>query len=189
MNPQVKTLSSQILSDLFYTLKLDTFEYHRSSGEIQTLKRIVFDRGNGAAVLLYNKKKETFVLTKQLRYPVRTNKHNGAMIEVCAGLLDELDPLTCVKKEAEEETGYEIFNIKKIMEIHPSPGAVTEILHLFIAEYSDENKIADGGGLIEEGEDIEVLEISYNDVYKMIETGEITDAKTIILLQYAQMNF
>ena len=184
----VTLLESKILSDVYYLLKQDRFLYTRRDGTKQELQRILFDRGNGAAVLLVNYKTERIILTKQLRYPVITETHNGMMIEVCAGLLDEDNPEECVKREAIEETGYEISNVKKLMEIHPSPGAVTEILYLFIAEYSSESKVEAGGGLPEEGEDIDVLEYSFKEAFEMISTGEITDAKTIILLQHLQLN-
>ena len=184
---RINVLQSRILSDLYYLLKQDIFEYFRSDGSSQIVKRIVFDRGNGAAVLLIDRARKTVILTKQFRYPTRTDLFDGMMIEVCAGLLDEDNPEECIIREAMEETGYNIENVKKIMEIHPSPGAVTEILHLFIAEYTPETKQTEGGGLIEEGEDIEVLEFSFDKAFDMIQSGEITDAKTIILLQYAKL--
>lgn len=187
MTNKVKLLHSKILSDLYYTLKQDTFQFMRHDGMEQEIKRIVFDRGHGAAILLYSLKNQTVILTRQFRYPVYYNgNHNGMMIEVCAGVLDEDSPEDCIKRETVEETGYNTLNLNKVMEIHPSPGAVSEIVHLFTAEYSE--KVTNGGGLIEEGEDIEVLEYKLSDAIKMISNGEITDAKTIILLQYAQLH-
>ncbi len=189
MNPKVKQVKTQILSKDWYTLKKVTFDYKLSNGNWVNQSRECYDRGNGACILLYNTSKKTVVLVKQFRMPTYVNGHeNGMMIEVCAGVLDGDDPVTCIIKETEEETGYQIKNVKKVFESYMSPGAVTEILHFFIAEYDKEMKISDGGGLDAEHEDIEILEIDFTKAIKMIKTGEISDAKTIMLLQYAQIN-
>ena len=188
-NSKVKINSIKNLSNDWYKLDKIDFDFQNRNGEWQNQIRESYNRGDGAAILLYNPSKKTVILTKQFRIPSYLNEHpDGMLIEVCAGLLDADDPLTCIKKEAEEEVGYKISEPKKIFEIYSSPGAVTEILHYFIAEYSDDMKISEGGGLKEETEEIEVLEVGFKEALAMIYTGEICDAKTIILLQYAQIN-
>ena len=188
-NPKVKINSVENLSSSWYKLDKVNFEYQLKNGEWQNQSRESYDRGDGAAILLYNPTKKTVILTKQFRMPSYLNENeDGMMIEVCAGLLDADDPLTCIKKEAEEETGYQINNPKKIFEIYSTPGAVTEKIHYFIAEYNDEMKMNEGGGLEDETEEIEVLELDFENALTMISTGEICDAKTIILLQYAQIH-
>lgn len=188
-NSKVNIKSVENLSNNWYQLDKVTFDYQTKDGNWQEQVRESYDRGDGAAILLYNSSKKTVILTKQFRMPSYLNENpSGMMIEVCAGLLDEDDPLTCIRKEAEEETGYQIDAPKKILEIYSTPGAVTEKIHYFIAEYSDAMKISEGGGLEEETEEIEVVEFSFEKALKMISTGEICDAKTIILLQYAQIN-
>lgn len=187
-NPKVKIKNIQNLSNDWYKLDKVNFDYQTKNGTWQNQNRECYDRGDGAAILLYNSTKKTVILTKQFRMPSFLNGNtSGMMIEVCAGLLDEHDPVTCIKKEAEEETGYKIGNPVQVFEIYSSPGAVTEKIHYFIAEYSDEMKISDGGGLENESEEIEVLELFFEDALNMIYTGEIKDAKTIILLQYAKI--
>ena len=188
-NKKVKINSVENLSNNWYQLNKVNFEYQLKSGEWQSQSRESYDRGDGAAILLYNPTKKTVILTKQFRMPSYLNENeDGMMIEVCAGLLDSDNPLTCIKKEAEEETGYQINNPKKIFEIYSTPGAVTEKIHYFIAEYNDEMKMNEGGGLEDETEEIEVLELDFENALTMISTGEICDAKTIILLQYAQIH-
>ncbi|REE83639.1 nudix-type nucleoside diphosphatase (YffH/AdpP family) [Lutibacter oceani] len=188
-NPKVKIKSIKNLSNNHYKLDKVDFDYQTKNGTWQNQIRESYDRGDGACILLYNSAKKTVILTKQFRMPSYLNENeDGMMIEVCAGLLDKDDPLTCIKKEAEEETGYKINSPKKVFELYSTPGAVTEKIHYFIAEYADEMKISEGGGLEEETEEIEVLEVAFNKALKMILTGEICDAKTIILLQYAQLN-
>lgn len=189
MNPKVKQVKTQILSNDWYTLNKVTFDYELSNGNWVSQSRECYDRGNGACILLYNTTKKNVILVKQFRMPTYVNSNvNGMMIEACAGVLDGDDPVTCIIKETEEETGYQIKNVKKVFESYMSPGAVTEILHFFIAEYGKEMKISDGGGLDAEHEDIEILEIDFTKAIQMITTGEIKDAKTIMLLQYAQIN-
>jgi GDP-mannose pyrophosphatase NudK len=189
MNENVKILKTELLSDNWYKLDKVTFEFINKNDEKEIHKREVYDRGNGATVLLYNDKKGKIILTKQFRLPSYLNGNkDGLLIETCAGLLDEDNPVECIKKEAIEETGYKITNVKKIFETYMSPGAVTEILHFFIAEYNEKMKVSEGGGLDAEQEQIEVLEFDFNEAYNMIATGEIKDAKTIMLLQYAKIN-
>lgn len=188
-NPKVKITNIENLSHKWYKLDKVDFNYQLNNGTWQHQSRECYDRGDGAAILLYNSLKKTVILTKQFRMPSYLNGNkDGMMIEVCAGLLDENDPITCIIKEAEEETGFQISNPKKVMELYSTPGAVTEKIHYFIAEYTSVMKISNGGGLEEETEEIEVLELQFSQVLEMISSGEICDAKTIVLLQYAQIH-
>jgi GDP-mannose pyrophosphatase NudK len=184
----VKIISKEILSDNWYTLRKITYEYLKKNGTWQTQSREAYDRGNGAAILLYNRALKTVILIRQFRMPAFINGiDNGMLIEACAGLLDKDNAEDCIKRETEEETGYRLTDIKKIFEAYMSPGSVTEILYFFIAEYSHDMKVADGGGIAHEQEEIEVLEIPFNRALQMIETGEIKDGKTIMLLQYIRL--
>jgi nudix-type nucleoside diphosphatase (YffH/AdpP family) len=188
-NPKIKITKNELLSDNWYVLRKITYEYQEENQPIETHIREAYDRGNGAAILLYNKANQTVILTRQFRLPTYLNENQtGMMIEACAGMLDSDNPEDCIIREAEEETGYKIKEVHKIFEAYMSPGAVTEILHFFIGEYSNEMKISDGGGLDHEQENIEVLEISFEKALQMIPSGEIKDAKTIMLLQYAKIN-
>jgi nudix-type nucleoside diphosphatase (YffH/AdpP family) len=188
-NPNIKIKQTNLLSDNWYILNKVSFDFLRKDGQWATQKREVYDRGNGAGILLYNREQRTIILTNQFRLPAYLNgNESGMMIEVCAGMLDQDHPEQCIIREAEEETGYRINSVQKIMETYMSPGAITEILHLFIGEYDASMKVHDGGGLEHEQEEIEVIEMPFEEAYKMIETGEIKDAKTIILLQYAKIN-
>jgi len=189
MNSRVKNIKKVLLSDNWYTLNKVIFDYKMPNGQWVEQARESYDRGNGAAVLLYNKIKQTVILISQFRMPTYLNGNDsGMMIEACAGLLDGDDPETCVIKEAEEESGFRVVRVEKIFEAYMSPGAVTEILHLYIAEYQDSDKVSDGGGLEDEQEDITVLELDFKKAISMISTGEIQDAKTIMLLQYLMIN-
>ena len=188
-NSFIKNIRKELLSDNWYTLNKFTFDFKLKNGNWVTQVRESYDRGNGAAILLYNTEKQTVILTKQFRMPTYVNgNEDGFMIEVCAGLLDDDNPEDCIKKEVEEETGYKVSNVKKVMEAYSSPGSVTEVLHYFIAEYSDAMKVSEGGGLASETEDIEVLEMPFLDALQLINNGQIKDAKSIILLQYAYIN-
>lgn len=185
----VKIISKEVLSDNWYTLRKITYEYLKNNGQWQTQSREAYDRGNGAAILLYNREQGTVILTKQFRMATFINgNESGMMIEACAGLLDKDNAEDCIKRETEEETGYKINKVTKIFEAYMSPGSVTEILYFFIAEYSKEMKVADGGGIEQEQEDIEVLEIPFTKAIEMMHSGEIKDAKTIMLLQYVQLH-
>ncbi|MFS4427875.1 GDP-mannose pyrophosphatase NudK [Chryseobacterium sp. S90] len=187
-NPDINILQTEILSDNWYTLNKVTYSVLKKDGTTETQSREAYDRGNGAVILLYNQLLNTVILTRQFRLPTYINGNvTGMLIEACAGLLDNDNPEDCIKRETEEETGYKISKVEKIFEAYMSPGSVTEILHFFIAEYSNEMKITDGGGLEEEGENIEVLELSFEETLKMIDTGEIKDAKTIMLLQHLRI--
>ncbi len=186
---QVRITKTEILSDNWYILRKITFDYQKKDGTWETQYREAYDRGNGATILLYNTENQTVILTRQFRIPTYLNgNESGMLIEACAGLLEKEDPESCIKRETEEETGYQISNVKKIFELYMSPASVTEIVYFFVAEYSKEMKINKGGGLELEQEEIEVLEIPFEKAYQMIDSGEIKDAKTIILLQYAKTN-
>jgi len=128
------------------------------------------------------------ILTRQFRLPTFLNGNpDGMLIEACAGLLDKDDPEECIRRETEEETGYKVSEVKKIFEAYMSPGSVTEILYFFIAEYSRSMKVNEGGGIAQEQEEIEVLEIGLDKAIQMVGSGEIKDGKTIMLLQYIQL--
>lgn len=188
-NEKIKNIKKELLSDNWYTLNKFTFNYQKSDGSWETQHREAYDRGNGAGILLYNTHKGTVVLTKQFRMPTYVNgNEDGMMIEVCAGLLDGDNPEDCIRKETEEETGYKIDNVQRVFETYMSPGSVTEILYLFIGAYEAKMKISEGGGAEDETENIEVLELPFTKALEMIKSGEICDAKTILLLQYAQIN-
>ena len=189
MNDSIKILKTAILSKNWYTLKKVTYEYLQSDGTWQTQQREAYDRGNGAAILLYNKETTNIILTRQFRMPTYINGNDtGMLIEACAGLLDNDNPGDCIRRETEEETGYKISDVKKIFEAYMSPGSVTEILYFFVAEYSKAMKVNEGGGVAHEQENIEVLELNFEKAFNMIETGEIKDAKTILLLQYIKLH-
>jgi nudix-type nucleoside diphosphatase (YffH/AdpP family) len=186
---EVKILKTEILSDNWYVLKKISYEYLKKNGTKQVQTREAYDRGNGATILLYNKQQRTVILTKQFRLPTFINGNtSGMLIEACAGLLDKDNAEDCIKRETEEETGYKISKVHKIFEAYMSPGSVTEILHFFIAEYSSSIKVNSGGGNEHEEENIEVLEITIDDAMRMIDNGDIRDAKTIMLLQYMKLH-
>lgn len=184
---KVRIIDSQVLSDNWYLLKKYTFDFPRRDGEWQRQTREVYDRGNGAAILLYNVARQTLILTRQFRCPLYVNGHDGFLLEVPAGLLDNLDPKQRIKAEAEEETGYRIDQVQKVFDAFMSPGSVTEKLSFFIAEYDSSQQTGEGGGVKEEGEDIEVIEMAWADALRAIENGDIMDAKTIMLIQYAAL--
>lgn len=188
MNSNVKFIEEKILSDNWYILKKITFDYRNSSRAWVRQSREVYDRGNGATILLYNIENQTVILTRQFRMPSYVNgNETGMLIETCAGLLDKDNAEDCIRKETEEETGYRISQVEKVFEAYMSPGSVTEILYFFVAQYHKDMKVNEGGGAEHEQENIEVLEMSFKDALKMIKTGEIKDGKTIMLLQYAQI--
>lgn len=185
----VRNIKKELLSDNWYSLKKVTFEYQKEDGSWETQVREAYDRGNGAAILLYNREKKTVVLTRQFRMPTYLNgSKDGMMIEVCAGLLEKGNAEETIKMEVEEETGYQIDSVEKVFESYMSPGSVTEILYFFIGEYEDGMKVSEGGGVEDESENIEVLEMTFEEALQLMKKGEIRDAKTIMLLQYAQIN-
>jgi GDP-mannose pyrophosphatase NudK len=188
MNPKIKNISTEILSNNWYTLRKVTFDFLQKNGTWQTQSREAYDRGNGAVILLYNNESKTVILTRQFRMPTYLNGNkDGMLIEACAGLLDADNPEDCIKKETQEETGYQINDVAKVFEVYMSPGSVTEILYFFVAKYSKDQKLNDGGG-VEDEEEIDVLELDFKKALDMIKTGEIKDAKTIMLLQYVQVH-
>lgn len=188
MTERIKVIDKEVLSNNWYTLRKITFDYIKKDGSVQRQEREAYDRGNGSTILLYNKEKGTVVLTRQFRMPTYLNgNEDGFLIEACAGLLEEDNAEDCIRKETEEETGYRIANVRKVFESYMSPGSVTEILYFFVAEYEDNMKVNDGGGTDEE-EDLEVLELPFQEAIDMMASGEIKDAKTIMLIQYAQIN-
>jgi nudix-type nucleoside diphosphatase (YffH/AdpP family) len=188
-NPKINIQKTEILSDNWYTLRKVTYAYQKNDGTWETQSREAYDRGNGATILLYNRDYKKVILTRQFRLPTYVNGNaTGMMIETCAGLLDKDNPEECIRRETEEETGYKISSVEKVFEVYMSPGSVTEIVYFFTAEYSKSMKVNEGGGIEEEQENIEVLELDFEEAYHMIASGEIKDAKTIMLLQYAKIN-
>lgn len=188
MRERVRIVSQELLSDNWGLVKKTTLELQRRNGEWQRQIRETYDRGDGAATLLCDPARGTVILTRQFRFPAYYHGDSGALIEVCAGKLEGDDPLTCAKKEAEEETGYRVETIRKVFESYMSPGSVTEKLSLFIGTYDARSRVSDGGGLEDEGEDIEVLEMPFETAMRMVASGEIADAKTIMLLQHAALS-
>lgn len=189
MNPKIRIVEEKVLSNNWYTLRKYTFDYQHKDGTWEQQSREAYDRGNGAVILLYNPEKQTVILTRQFRLPTYINGNaDGMMIEACAGLLDKDNPEDCIRRETEEETGYQIREVKKVFEAYMSPGSVTEILYFFVAEYSQDMQVSEGGGHADEQENIEVLELDFEQALTMVESGEIRDAKTILLLYHAKLN-
>jgi GDP-mannose pyrophosphatase NudK len=188
MITNIKILKSEILSDNWYILRKITYSYTKKDGSSHTQSREAYDRGNGATILLYNKSQRTVILTRQFRLPTFINgNETGMLIETCAGLLDQDNPEDCIRRETEEETGYKISDVKRVFEVYMSPGSVTEILYFFIGEYTKDMKTSEGGGSDKEEENIEVMEVDVDKAMKMIDTGEIRDAKTIMLVQHVKL--
>lgn len=189
MENNVKIKSTEILSDNFFPLKNVKYEITKENGEVAEVYREVYLSANGATVLLYNRETRKVILTRQFRLPTYLNNNpSGMMIEACAGIVEEgEDPAAGVVREIGEETGYKVSEVKKVFELYMTPGSVAEKLHFYVAEYSDNGKVGEGGGLEEESESIEVLEMSFDDAYIKVQSGEIKDAKTVILLQYARI--
>lgn len=184
----INILSTEILSDNWYVLNKVTYEITQRDGSKQIQNREAYDRGNGAAILLYNTVQQTVILTRQFRLPTFLNGNpSGMLIEACAGLLDQDNPEDCIKRETEEETGYQVSEVTKVFEAYMSPGSVTEIIHFFIAAYDKTMKIHHGGGLAHEEEHIEVLEFPFETALGMIDSGEIKDAKTMVLIQHLRL--
>ncbi len=188
MEERVRIKKVETLSDDWYVLKKTTFDFLRSDGTWQQQSRETYDRGNGATILLYNPDRRSVILTRQFRFPAFVNGHPGLLIEAPAGLLDQAGPEDRIRAEVEEETGYRVSHVRKIWEAFMSPGSVTEKLYFFVAEYNASSKAARGGGNQAEGEDIEVLELSIDEAMDAIQSGEIADGKTIMLLQYAYIH-
>ncbi|WP_314455740.1 NUDIX domain-containing protein [uncultured Microbacterium sp.] len=188
-NPRVIVDDVDLLAAGWHVLRATTFRYRGDDGEWVTQKRETYDRGNGATVLLYDPARRTVLLTRQFRYPVYVNDHpDGMLIETAAGLLDDDDPVTAIRREAEEETGVRVDDVQHVFDVYMSPGSVTERLHFFAAAYDSSARVGDRGGLVEEGEEIEILEHHIDDALRMIRDGSIQDAKTIMLLQWAVLD-
>ncbi len=186
MNERIHLRDQQILSDSWYTLRKVTFEYQRKNGTWETQSREAYDRGNGATILLHNPATDTVILTRQFRLPTFVNGNpTGMLIETCAGLLDNEHPDVAIIRETEEETGYRLTAVQKVMEAYMSPGSVTERLFFYLAEYSAATELHGGGGI--EEEEIDILELPLRQAIAMIATGEIQDGKTIMLLQHLRL--
>ncbi len=186
MDQRIAIKAVETLSDDWGVLKKTTFAYRHADGLWRTHSRETYDRGHGATILLYNRRRGTVVLTRQFRLPAYVTGHHDMLIEACAGLLDADNAEQCIMRETEEETGYRVAAPTRLFEVFMSPGSVTERLTFFVAEYEPGARVACGGGV--EGEDIDVLELPIDDALAMIATGEIADGKTIILLQYAKLH-
>lgn len=186
----LKNITRTNLSNEWAKLDRIDYDYQFETGEWRRLSRECYNRGNGAAILLYNKENDTVILTRQFRMPAYENiKSEGMSIEVCAGAIDNNDkPLETIIRETEEEVGYKIKAAQQVLTAYTSPGALTERMYLFVAEYDNSMKVNKGGGLESENEDIEILELPFSKALEMIKNEEIIDAKTIMLLQYAQIN-
>ncbi|TDQ29381.1 NUDIX domain-containing protein [Zeaxanthinibacter enoshimensis] len=185
----MRNVQTEILSDGWSRLSRFTFEYLKDDGQWEEQKREVYDRGDGAVILLYNSAKRRVILTRQFRMPVFSRgDEDGMLTEACAGVLEENDPEATIIREVEEETGFRIEKVQKVLESYMSPGSVTEILHFYLGEYRDTQRVSEGGGADSETEHIQVLEYSYEEALAMLANGEIRDAKTLILLQYAALN-
>lgn len=186
---RVKIRQSTILSDDWASLTRYTFDYRRSDGRGETLVREVYDRGEAAAVLPYDPDRGTVLLTRQFRLPVWLDAGDSSawMIEVCAGLLDGDSAEEGIRREALEELGYKIHDLTLACRVHSSPGGIKERISHFLARYSPQDRVSDGGGEPHEGEDIDVLEMPFEEAFAMIASGEIMDAKTVLLLQHLKL--
>ena len=183
-NPRVRVTDVRLLSDNWYRLHTTTFDYLSTTGCGRASR--ARPTTNGATILLYDVERRTVLLTSQFRYPVYVNGHpDGMLLETAAGLLDDDDPETAIRREAIEETGHEVGEVTHVFDVYMSPGSVTERLHFFAAPYSAHTLTTAGGGLADEGEHITVVELGIEDALAMIEDGRIADAKTIMLLQWS----
>lgn len=184
MQDRIRLVSEELLSDDWGVLKKHVFDYRRRDGGWERQSREVYDRGHGAAILPLDPARSTVLLVRQFRFPAWMTGYREPLLEACAGLLDADDPVTCIRKEAEEELGYRLANVSLVFNPYMSPGSVSERLWCFIAEYSPEDRISAGGGAASEGEDIEVVELSLEDAFAAVGDGRIIDAKTIMLIQH-----
>ena len=187
ISDRIRVKDIRPLSNGHFKFNAVSFDWRRNDGQWQPQTREVLDRGDAAALLPYNLAARTVILVKQFRYPAYANGHDGLLVEAAAGLLDNASPEERIRLEAEEETGYRLHDVRKIFEAFMSPGALTEKIHFFVAEYEPSMRVSAGGGLAHEGEEIEVLELSLDEALAMIEGGTIVDAKTIMLLQHAAL--
>ncbi|WP_273654252.1 NUDIX domain-containing protein [Cellulomonas fimi] len=188
-NPRVRVVAVELLAAAWHVLRRTTFDYRGADGRWTRQQRETYDRGNGATVLLYDPDRATVLLTRQFRFPVYVNGHpDGMLLETAAGLLDDDDPETAIRREAQEETGVHVGALERVFDVWMSPGSVTERLHFWAAPYTPAQRTAAGGGVAAEGEDIEVVELPFADALAMTLTGEVADAKTIMLLQWAALH-
>jgi len=187
ISDRIRVQDVRVLSDSYGTLKSTTLQWRRDDGTWQTQTRETYDRGQAAALLPYNRAQRTVILVRQFRYPAFMAGHDDLLIEAAAGLLDDISPEERIRLEAEEETGYRLHDVHKVFEAFMSPGALTEKIHFFVAEYEPHMRVSAGGGLADEGEEIEVLELGLDEALAMISDGRIVDAKTIMLLQHAAL--
>nr|WP_066598558.1 NUDIX domain-containing protein [Cryobacterium arcticum] len=187
-NPDVTVRQVEVTSDGWHVLRRTTFDYRRRDGRMVREQRETYDRGNGATILLYDPVRRTVLLTRQFRYPAYVNGHpDGILIETAAGLLDDDAPEVAIRREASEELGVDVRELRHVFDLYMSPGSVTERVHFYVAAYGPADRVTPGGGLAEEGEDIEVLEIPADDALLMVADGRIVDGKTVILLQWAAL--
>ena len=185
-NPDVVIRDVEVTSDSWHVLRRTTFDYRRRDGRWETQQRETYDRGNGATILLYDPDRGTVLLTRQFRFPAYVNDHpDGFLIETAAGLLDEDDARTAIRRETTEELGVDVGELEHVFDVYMSPGSVTERLHFYAARYTPADRTASGGGLSDDGEDIEVVELGFERAFEMIGDGRIADGKTIMLLQWA----
>ncbi len=186
---KISNIKEQVLANTWKPLKLFSYQYFSSKGKTWDQVREVYDKGDGAAVFMYNQQTKKVLMTKQFRMPAYINGiATGIVTEVPAGMLDKDDPETCIIREIEEETGYRVPSVKKVKNCFMTPGAVTEITHMFIAEYNETMKVSNGGGVANEQEDILVFEMTFEEVKRSLKNNEIRDAKTLILFQYAMLH-
>jgi nudix-type nucleoside diphosphatase (YffH/AdpP family) len=185
-NPRVKVTDVRLLSDNWYRLHTTTFDIQGDDGSWSTQSRETYDRGNGATILLYDVARRTVLLTSQFRYPAYVNGHpDGVLVETAAGLLDDDDPETAIRREAIEETGHRVGEVTHVFDAFMSPGSVTERLHFYAAPYDAGTREHAGGGLADEGEHITLVELDIDVALDLVDSGGIIDAKTIMLLQWA----
>lgn len=188
-NPNVIVRDVELVASGWHVLRRTRFDYRRSDGRWTSEQRETYDRGNGATILLYNLARATVLLSRQFRYPAYVNGHpDGMLIEAAAGLLDGDDPQTAIRREASEELGVTVGPLEHVFDVYMSPGSVTEQLHFYAAPYTADTKLTAGGGLADEGEEIEVIELPFAESLRMIRNGAIADAKTIMLLQWAELD-
>jgi nudix-type nucleoside diphosphatase (YffH/AdpP family) len=188
ISDRIRVKNVRVLYHNHLTVKSITFGWRRANGEWQTQHRVTCDRGDAATILPYNLAQRTVVVVRQFRYPAFANGYDDLLIETAAGLLESESPEVRIRAEAEEEAGYRLGDIRKVFEAFMSPGLLSEKIHFFVAEYKPDMRVGSGGGIADEGEDIEVLELSIDEAMAMIADGGIVDAKTIMLLQYAALN-
>jgi nudix-type nucleoside diphosphatase (YffH/AdpP family) len=187
-NDRVRIRDVELLAAGWHVLRKTTFDYRNNDGSWTVEQRETYDRGNGATILLYDARRRCVLLSRQFRYPAYVNGHpDGMLLETAAGLLDDDDPETAIRREAAEELGVEVGELQHVFDVYMSPGSVTEQIHFYAAPYAASDRIGAGGGVAAEGEDIDVVELPFDQALEMIRDGRITDAKTIMLLQWAAL--